>query len=205
MPTRLAKFFSFIAHPMFMPTYSVVLLFGLNTYINQTIPSKMQFMITLLVFINTCILPVIFILVMLKQKFLTSIYLENQKERILPFVMAFFFFGFTYYLLKRVNLPQTINSLMLGATIAVLLSLGFNFYKKISIHMVGISGVFGAFYAISLGFNLNILTLLLMLVLLIGAVGSARLKQKQHTPVELLLGFFVGFITEFVVVIYKLG
>ena len=92
MPTRLAKFFSFIAHPMFMPTYSVVLLFGLNTYINQTIPSKMQFMITLLVFINTCILPIIFILVMLKQKFLTSIYLENQKERILPFVMAFFFF-----------------------------------------------------------------------------------------------------------------
>ena len=164
MPSRLAKFFSFIAHPMFMPTFSVVLLFGLNTYINQTIPSKMQFMITFLVFINTCILPVIFILVMLKQKFLTSIYLENQKERILPFVMAFFFFGFTYYLLKRVNLPQTINSLMLGATIAVLISLGFNFFNTISIHMVGISGVFGDFYAISLGFNLNILTLLLMLV-----------------------------------------
>jgi len=188
-----------------MPTLSVVLLFGLNTYINQTIPTKMQWMIALLVFINTSILPVIFILVLIRQRFLTSIYLENRKERILPFVMAFFFYGFTYYLLKRVNLPQTLNSLMLGASVAVLLSLLITFFKKLSIHMVGISGVFGAFYAISIGFNLDILNLLLFLIFLIGGVGSARLALKQHNPTELILGFFVGFLAEFLIVIYKLG
>ena len=205
MPKRVSNVISILLHPLLMPTYSVLLLFSVNTYISRTIPIDLQLLVTTLVLINTFILPGIFIIILHRRGFLSSIYLDNQKERTIPFIMAFFFYGFTYYLLKRENLPPTLNALMFGAVISVLISSVFNFFTKISIHMVGITGVFGAFYAISLTFGLDILGILLALVFGIGSVGSARLSLNKHTPIELILGTLIGFVSEFLVVINKWG
>ncbi len=205
MPKGVSNVVSILLHPLLMPTFSVLLLFSINTYISLTIPIDLQLLVTTLVLINTFILPGIFIIILHRRGFLSSVYLDNQKERVVPFIMAFFFYGFTYYLLKRVNLPPTLNALMFGVVISVFISSAFNFFTKISIHMVGIAGVFGAFYAISLTFGLDILGILLALVFGIGLVGSARLSLNKHTPIELILGTFIGFASEFLVVINKWG
>lgn len=200
-----AKTVSGLFHPLLMPTYSVLLLFQLDTYINHTIPVNYQNLIIGLVFINTFVLPLVFVLILMRKKFITSIYMQDKKERIIPFVLAFFFYGFTYYLLKQVNLPQAIYSLLVGASLAVLISLAINFATKLSIHMVGIAGVIGGFYALALVMELNLTVVLLGLVLLSGLVGTSRLRMNQHTPKELLLGFVVGFFAEYAAVLFRVG
>lgn len=205
MLQRLALFFSAVGHPLFMPVFSLIILFSLNTYISQVLPLKFQLMVLGLLLVNTCILPVVFIVVMAKNKLISSVYLSQKNERVLPFLMAFVFYGFTYYLLKKAGLPKTINAIMLGATIAIFASVVVNLFYKLSIHMVGVSGVFGAFYALSSMFGLQVLWLLLFLIIAAGIIGTSRLILNQHTPLQILVGFAVGFFAEFFTIYFGLG
>lgn len=205
MLQRWALFFSAVGHPLFMPVFSLIILFSLNTYINQVLPLKFQLMVLGLLLVNTCILPLVFIVVMAKNKLISSVYLNQKNERVLPFLMAFVFYGFTYYLLKKAGLPKTINAIMLGATIAIFASVVVNLFYKLSIHMVGVSGVFGAFYALSSMFGLQVLWLLLFLIIAAGLIGTSRLILNQHTPLQILVGFAVGFFAEFFTIYFGLG
>ncbi len=205
MNRSFAQFISAVFHPLLMPSFSVVLLFQVNSYLTFTLPTEMKWLIMGLVFMNTFIFPTLFVVLLVKRKYIQSIFLDVQKERLLPFVLAFFFYSFTYYLLRRANLPPVLNSLMLGAAVSVIVSLGLNFISKISIHMVGIAGVIGAFSAIALLLNINILFLLIVLSIITGIVGTSRISMQKHTNFQLLIGALVGFFSEFLVVYYRLG
>src|SRR5690606_960031 len=150
MTNSFAKTISVLFHPLLMPTYCLIILFQLNTYITFTLPKNFQHLLLLLVFMNTAIFPISIIVFLVRKKILSSIYLNTKKERLFPFIMTFVFYGFTYFLLKQINfLPQPIYSLIFGAALALLLCIIINFWKKISIHMVGASGLLGGFYALS--------------------------------------------------------
>ena len=70
--------------------------------------------------------------------------------------------------------------------------------------MIGISGLFMFFIAISIHFSININGTLALMSIIIGAIATSRLHLKAHTYKELIMGVFIGLIPQLILVNYWL-
>ncbi len=194
MEKQFAKILSVLFHPLLIPTYALLLLFSTNYYFVMVLPLQYKYLVLSFVFITTFVLPSIMMFILLRAKMINSLQMENSKERTLPlFIVSGFFFA-TYYFLREAPQSSIFNLFMLGATILVLLSLLINYITKISVHMVGLGGLFGAFTGLALTFSQDINHLIYLIILTAGFTGFARLKLKSHLPSQIYLGFLLGSI-----------
>jgi membrane-associated phospholipid phosphatase len=67
-----------------------------------------------------------------------------------------------------------------------------NVWWKISTHMAAIGGVAGALMAFAELFSFNPVWWLSLLFILSGILGSSRLILRQHTLLQVVVGFFLG-------------
>ena len=67
-----------------------------------------------------------------------------------------------------------------------------NVWWKISTHTAAIGGVAGALVSYSVAFNFNPLWWLCLVLMMAGAVGSARMILRQHTLSQVVAGFLIG-------------
>jgi membrane-associated phospholipid phosphatase len=68
--------------------------------------------------------------------------------------------------------------------------------------MVGWGGLVGLILSLSLRFNTDLVLFLILAILFSGIVGFARLKLTAHSPMQVYMGFLIGFlimITVFVI------
>jgi hypothetical protein len=194
MEKILAKAISVVFHPLLLPTYALLLLFSTNFYFVLVLPEAYKYLILGFVFITTFVLPSLMMLILLKAKMISSLQMENSKERVLPmFIVAAFFFV-TFYFLRESPQAAIFNLFMLGATILVLLSVLINYITKISIHMVAQGGLFGTFTGMALVFHQDILHIIYLIIIVAGLTGFARLKLKAHSSMQVYLGFLLGSI-----------
>ncbi|MDR9399417.1 hypothetical protein [Salibacter sp.] len=200
MIQKLAKFISVVFHPLIMPTYGVLLLFNfVDAYFVYTINEAARTFILSIVFLNTFLLPVGLILYLLRTKRITDIQVTNREERWLPIILTTLFYVTTYYLLDEFGMNRIVM-LMLGAAILSIIAAFFiNLVWKISMHMVGLGGLAGVFYGMAQVLNVPVVLVLLLLILVSGIVGYARLTLKQHTLNQLLAGAVLGFIVSYLV------
>ncbi len=73
---------------------------------------------------------------------------------------------------------------------------------KVSLHMVGICGVFSFFIMLAIQYSININGTLALMSILTGAVASARLYLKAHTGLEILVGLCIGILPQIMVINY---
>jgi hypothetical protein len=57
---------------------------------------------------------------------------------------------------------------------------------------------------LSIHFHININATIAIFFIIIGAIATSRLHLKAHTNIELIIGFFVGFIPQLILVNYWL-
>ena len=87
---------------------------------------------------------------------------------------------------------------LLGATIACILLLFFNF--KTSLHTVGISGLLMYLLNLSIHFEINLILAISFFILLTGAIITARLYLKAHTAIEVIMGLLIGLLSQLLTV-----
>lgn len=191
--TAIARAISFILHPMLLSTYALVILFNMQVYFSVAIPANAKWMIAILVFIITGLLPALIAVLMTKLGIIRSLHMNDREERIWPFIITALFYYLAYYLLRQLDLSPVFILFMLGAFLTVVTGLVISFFWKISIHMIGIGGLVGAFTGLSLRLMIDLPLLIVILVMLSGLTGFARLKLSVHTPSQVLAGFIAGF------------
>ncbi len=186
---KTANLFSYLLHPVFMPSYAVYLLLNNSSF---KMNEKIGWLIYALVFLNTCLLPVFATLVLKKLGFITSMQIEIQHERSTPYFISFIFFTSTWWLLSKAPLPPIVAQLMLGASIAILFTGFINLAMKISAHLVGVGGATGAFLVLGLDGFQDFSTYIIAGFFIAGCLGWARLQLNAHRPVEVYSGFLLG-------------
>jgi len=191
--TGLARVISIVLHPMLLSTYALTILFNMQVYFSIGIPVKAKWMIGILIFIVTGLLPMLLAQLMARLGIIKSVQMNQREERIWPFVIAAIFYYLAYYLLKQLDLSPVYTLFMLGAFVTLVTGLFISFFWKISIHMTGMGGLVGAFTGLSLRFMIDMPLLIVILIILSGLAGFARLKLSAHNPVQVLAGFVTGF------------
>lgn len=198
-------FFSFAFHPVFLPTAGLALIFGVNSYINQTTPLSKQLFLVFWIFMNTAAIPMLFTFFLRWKKMVSSIQLDSREDRIVPFAFALLFYLTNYWLLRDIPMPHVIYSMFLGSSIAVAAALFFTFFTKISIHMVGMGGVTAALYGLSQLFGLPLDWLIILAIVASGLVGTARYILQSHNLQQIYLGWITGFVCLYLPIFYGWG
>ena len=88
----IAKIISYIFHPLFIPTYVFWFLISVFPYEFPGIEVYQLKLRVFSVFWMTAFFPAISVFLLWRLKFVDSIFLKTQKERIIPFFITMFFF-----------------------------------------------------------------------------------------------------------------
>ena len=195
MNNKLAHFFSYILHPLLMPTYGYLILLFTNTYINFAIRPQGKMLLISLIAILTFVLPSSLILMLKKANYISNIELDKKEERTLPFIIVSIFYFITFFTFKNYQIPSLFYLFILSGFISLVLTLIINLFWKISAHMIGIGSLTAALIAVSIFYKVNYIAYIVIFVILSGILGASRLKLEAHKPSQIYIGFAMGFFS----------
>ncbi len=197
-----AKILSGVFHPMILPTLGIIILFSLPGYITFSLPIQARRLITGLVFINTCLAPLIVILLFKRTGIISDVMLRERGERIYPTLVSIFFYAFTYYLFRQANLPSILIYFVIGSVLLITIGLIVTLYWKISYHLMSMGGFLGFLIAISMHLQVELHLYVISGIVVAGGLGSARIKLNAHTPSQVFVGFLTGIAVMLGVYVY---
>jgi hypothetical protein len=201
---RTAHFFSSLFHPLFVVFIaSAGVLYFFPSY-NQADDSRLRLIIVVALAVGTIFLPMVSVFMMLKMGRISSVRMENQRERNWPLLQTIIIYMAAFYVLRARVVPPFIPFFLLGSIVGLLLTLLINLRWKISLHLVAWGGMCGGLLAAFVQLEEGPPWMLASAFLVAGIVGTSRLLLQAHSPAQVYAGFTLGFGVEFAVIYYGL-
>lgn len=199
---KLANLISVVFHPIVIPTLIFASIFGFAPILARPLSDEALLYILMAIFITTLVIPLCSMGVLKLSDYISSLAMRERKERVIPFLFVSVFYGITTYMFyAKMQLNTVLVLIMLAITLISFLIAIITFFWKISAHSAAIAGMMGFFIAIMIKFSLEtFLFPVILSVLLVGIVMSARLYLNSHTPSEILGGGILGFTLSFGIV-----
>lgn len=180
-----------------MPLIAVVLLFSLPTFLGFMTHEKLKIVILILIAVNTLIFPLLFSLFLKWRGIIESLYMKTVEERRWPYLFSIFMFIVCIWLFREFRINPILTNFLMGAAVAIFILLVMSYANfKMSAHLLGMGGLVGIFTVVAISDGIDLSFLLILLVLLSGLLGTARLQLKAHRPIEIYSGFLVGFLVQ---------
>ena len=196
---RPAKIISVLFHPVFMPLAGIFILLSYGGWLSM-LPTASKTTIYLIVLVTTLILPVAIMPFLLRTKVITNYRLTDKTERRIPLLLIALLYLIGAFSLQRVDAPVILSLFLNGSSMVVLAVAIFNWRWKISIHMAGIGGLTGMVLAITMRWMLNEQRIIAILFLVAGLTGYARLKDDDHSPAQVYVGYLLGLGINFLLI-----
>lgn len=150
---------------------------------------------TVLYSIPICLLPIIYIAMMVWRGKIGDIHMKERRERYRPLLVSIVCTSFALWLLRLLNAPTIFPLLALISLVQISVIALITLAWQISMHAMSIAS---AMVAAGIIFSLSVALLLLPLVVL---VGTARLRLQRHTPAQVIAGTLVGALVPLIVLI----
>lgn len=191
MEKKIATFLTYLLHPMLAPIAGIFILTRSGTYIADLNPEIIN-LINLIVITLTLVLPVCMIPFYLYFRMIRQISIPEKHERLIPMVITLVAYLGAWFLIRRLPVSQLYGRFLLGACLSLLIVVAVSFYWKISLHMTGLGGLVGLVLALSRKLGVELMVVLLLLIILSGLAGFARLQLNAHSKSQVLAGFLIG-------------
>ena len=188
------KFISVLLHPIVIPTIGILLFLLLNP---NPMGLQRQYVLISIVFFATYIIPITALVILKALGTIESYQVHSIKERKIPLIIMLVIFSILGRLFYNIADFKELGILFYGTDLALAV-VYFLFLLKIktSIHILSMSSVI-AFVLIFTTINsISALPIIAILFALTGILASARLHLKAHTPLEIYLGFALGFCSQ---------
>jgi membrane-associated phospholipid phosphatase len=193
------KFISTILHPIVLPTLGVFLYF---VFVSQSFDKRLQLIVLGLVFVLTYVVPVLLLLFLKNFGFIKDFQVSTIKERRFPVIFMILLLYFLGNTIIQIPTIRNLGILFYGTSLSLTcIYLLFSVKLKSSLHLVSMGNMIGFFLIMTNINSLSMLPIIILLILLSGILASSRLYLKAHTPVELLIGFFLGIVCQFILFI----
>lgn len=193
-----------IFHPIFLPTYFMLWYFftSSNVYpvlLTQFIPASLKIQWILLYAALTSIMPVIILFLMKIFRVISSIYVNDIKERKYFFLLMGIYYWMLFYMFREMYSRELFKPavVILGvmSVTMLLLSLLTTSKIKISLHSAGYGILTGLFVSFTFLFQHNFLNEIIFSIILSGLIMEIRLLSKAHRFTELISGWLLGLLS----------
>lgn len=190
------KLISYVLHPLLFSFMGTFLYLYLTP---KHILKQQEYIILLIVFISTYIIPVLMLYLLKRIKMINDYHLRSIDERKFPVL----FFIMLSFLIGRAMLETQIADLLAFSFFGVAFALSFtyllfNIKVKTSLHTLGIGGIIGFVMVMSYEYQLNFNSLLSVLFIVAGGIAVSRLALNAHRPKEVYLGFLIGIVSQLI-------
>ena len=188
------KLISFVINPMFMPTVMFAVIFYFAPEAAKPLDLDQAPYLLLSVALTTLIIPIVSLSTLRFTSTISSFWLEDRKERIMPFFFMVVFYALTAYMfITKIKVNGFLTVILITMTLMVLAVTLITFYYKISIHSTAIMGLVGFILGLMVKLpSTDLLYPLVISIFLAGTVMTARLALNAHTPGQILAGSLVG-------------
>lgn len=195
----IAHVLSVVFHPLFVPLYGAWLVILAHPFQFAGFNGKTLFRIYGTIASNTVILTGFTVLILKQLKFIESIRLHTQRDRVIPYVatMTFYFWAFLVFK-HQTQIPAELTAMLLGNFLAVVLAFLSNVFLKISMHALGMGGLLGLMFCFFGAPYFNLVLPLIGILLLGGMVCTSRLILGAHTLREIYLGVLFGVLAQLI-------
>ena len=191
---QLARFFSYVFHPIFVPVYMLLFVYASDPYLQYLMPVNRMKPVLILLLVNTIIMPLISFFYLKKKGVFTSMFLEKKNERKIGILILFIFHLMTYVLWRKIELPASFLSLFFGILISLVLVFFISGYFKISLHTLAFGGVVGALLGLFRAHGFLDYSVLAFALLSLGIIASSRLLLNAHSAKEVNIGALLGIL-----------
>ncbi len=187
-----ANVLSVLLHPLWMPTITIVLCFGIDPYMSYGFDKGRLMVFYGVFFAMTAVFPLISALLMKRSGLVSELAMPLRRERLPVYLMTLIYHGMCYFMvLRALGNPVTLG-IFTGALLGLFLVLVITFWWKISVHMMGIGGLIGAILAVVVLDDRDAPMPLCVLFVLAGVLGTARLIASDHTSAQIYAGALLG-------------
>lgn len=196
-----AHIISVIFHPLFVPVYVTYLLVFVHPLLFTGYDNAAKWRLVATVFVNLTLFPALTVFLCWRLKFIDSIKMNTQKERIIPLAAAMIFYFWGWYVLRNLNeMPDLFKQFLLGCFITIIAAWLANIYYKVSLHALGMGGLVSFIAILIFSFDGGSGQYLVMALLIAGIVCSARLILSSHNSFEVYSGLFLGAFAQVIAV-----
>ena len=166
---------SLVFTPFYLPIVGLIALFTFS-YLS-IMPWQYKLSVVFMVYLFTILFPTLLIHVYRRYQGWTPLEM-GKKERLL-------------------RIPQFMANILVAALMIQIVCAVINVWWKISTHTAAIGGFAGALVAFSILFAFNPIWWFCLVILIAGLVGSSRMILRQHTLTQVVVGFLVGVVLGF--------
>ncbi|MDP4683324.1 MAG: hypothetical protein NWS40_01410 [Crocinitomicaceae bacterium] len=202
---------SWVFLPLFMPVYGLVLAMYIPSNEDYILNEDSLYFLTdaakqailYMFFIFSVLAPGLSFLLLHKKKIISTIDMENQRERNIPMILMLSYCLVLYFLfvIKAQDniLPKYVYALPLSGVFVTVTYTFINRWIKISLHAGGagiLTGFLLAYASAQVEFEMWIL---IAAILASGLTLTARLYLKKHTQLEVYTGWSLAVLLTFLV------
>lgn len=195
-----SRVISSIISPFYLPVFGMIVLF-MFTYLGM-LDTWIKLRVLFIVYLFTVALPTYLIRLYQYYHGWTPIQIGSKERRMVPYVIAIVCYFICYYILNLLHMPHFIGTVIVAALVLQVACALVNLRWKVSTHSAAIGGVIGALIAFSFLFTFNPTWWLFFLFFMAGLVGTSRMILRQHTLIEVSMGFLIGIVVAFLAVMY---
>jgi hypothetical protein len=213
-----AHLLSWVFLPLFMPIYALLVVmyipsnqdFLFNDDSLYFLPDEAKYAVLYMFFVFGLLSPALAIIVLRRFNVITTIDMENQRERNIPmFIMLTFCLILYFLFIWKASgniLPKYVYALPLSGVFVTASFTYINRWIKISLHAGGagiLTGFVCAYATAQMEFHYWII---ILAILASGLTMSARLYLKKHTPIEIYSGWTLATLLTFLInFLYPIG
>lgn len=192
----IAHFFSYLFHPVFVPVYLVVFMIYIHPYLFAGFSPFDKVRNVVMAFLMYTFFPLVTVLLLKALKFIESIQLHTQKDRVIPLVAC----GIWYFWIWNVwrNLPDypaEAVQFTLAVWISSFLALMANIVMKVSLHSMAMGVMLGFISLLAFSQDLHFGVYLSVALLIAGLVCTARFIVSDHSQREVYAGLAAGILS----------
>jgi hypothetical protein len=192
-----ARIFSYVFHPLFMPTFIFLWLTIRFPFAFAGITPFLLFTRKITVFWMTAFFPAFSVFLLYQLKFIETIYLRSQKERIVPYIITMIFYWWMWYLSRNfTDQPEVLKFFFFGIFSATIIGLIVNSFFKISMHAMGVGGALMFVILTSFFYHIYLGTDISLFIIIAGVTCSSRLMLDEHGNKEVYAGLFAGILCQ---------
>ena len=185
-----ARIMSMIFTPFYLPIVGLIALY-IFSYMSL-LPMMYKLVMLAMVYLLTVVAPSLLIHLYRLCQGWTSHELGRKERRLVPYIISIVCYFACFFWMEYRNTPRVISIIVVVALTIQMVCALINIWWKISTHTAAIGGVAGGLVSYSIAFSFNPLWWLCFVLILAGAVGTARMILRQHSLSQVVTGFLVG-------------
>ncbi|HUQ65051.1 MAG TPA: hypothetical protein VM101_02795 [Flavitalea sp.] len=188
---------SFIFHPLFIPLYVTLFVLYVHPLLFAGYSDLMKIRLTATIFVNLVLLPAVTVFLCWRLKFISSIFLNTQKERIIPLAAAMIFYFWCWFVLKsNGGLPVAFRQFLQGTFITIIGAWLANIAFKVSLHALAAGGLFCFMLLLMFNTEGGSAQYFAAVIAVAGLICSSRLIVSSHKHFDVYAGFIIGVVSQ---------